>query len=107
MRVSGLMRVSWLWLPPMAVIAATAFAVAATAPEGMFAADQVGDVEVLLDEILLDDVAGCNQVTGSTLCAGGTVRGSSGAPTSVPVYDSSCYLDVLVTARRGDTCAMH
>lgn len=101
------MRVSGLWLMPMAAIAATAFAVAVTAPEGMSAADQVGDVEVLLDEILLDDVGGCNQVTGSTLCASGTVRGSSGAPTGVPVYDSSCYLDVLVTARRGDACTLH
>ena len=102
------MRVSGLWLMPMAALAATAFAVAVTAPEGMFAADQVGDVEVLLDELLLDDVAGCNQVTGSTLCAsGGTVSSSSGAPTGVPVYDSSCYLDVLVTARRGDACTLH
>lgn len=31
--------------------------------------------------------ADCNTVTGSTLCASGTVKGSSGAPTSVPAYD--------------------
>lgn len=37
--------------------------------------------------------ADCNTVTGSTLCAsGGTVRGSSGAPTSVPTYNPfPCY----------------
>lgn len=32
--------------------------------------------------------ADCNTVTSSTLCAsGGTVKGSSGAPTSVPTYN--------------------
>lgn len=37
-------------------------------------------------------VADCNTVTGSTLCASGTVKGSSGAPTSVPRYDPyPCY----------------
>ena len=37
--------------------------------------------------------ADCNTVTGSTLCAsGGTVKGSSGAPTSVPTYNPyPCY----------------
>ncbi|MFM9034056.1 MAG: hypothetical protein ACKOQ4_07170 [Mycobacterium sp.] len=36
--------------------------------------------------------ADCNTVTGSTLCASGTVKGSSGAPTSVPAYDPyPCY----------------
>ena len=31
--------------------------------------------------------ADCNTVTGSTLCASGTVTGSAGAPTSVPAYN--------------------
>ena len=31
--------------------------------------------------------ADCNYSGGSTLCASGTVRGSSGAPTNVPAYD--------------------
>lgn len=36
--------------------------------------------------------ADCNTVTGSTLCASGTVTGSSGAPTSVPAYNPyPCY----------------
>jgi len=36
--------------------------------------------------------ADCNTVTGSTLCASGTVTGSSGAPTSVPTYNPyPCY----------------
>lgn len=37
--------------------------------------------------------ADCNTVTSSTLCAsGGTVKGSSGAPTSVPSYNPyPCY----------------
>ena len=36
--------------------------------------------------------ADCNTVTGSTLCASGTVSGSSGAPTSVPQYSPyPCY----------------
>jgi hypothetical protein len=36
--------------------------------------------------------ADCNTVTGSTLCASGTVSGSSGAPTGVPVYNPyPCY----------------
>lgn len=36
--------------------------------------------------------ADCNTVTGSTLCASGTVTGSSGAPTSIPVYSPfPCY----------------
>lgn len=36
--------------------------------------------------------ADCNTVTGSTLCASGTVKGSSGAPTSVPTYNPyPCY----------------
>jgi hypothetical protein len=36
--------------------------------------------------------ADCNTVTGSTLCASGTVTGSSGAPTGVPVYNPyPCY----------------
>jgi hypothetical protein len=36
--------------------------------------------------------ADCNTVTGSTLCASGTVSGSSGAPTSVPRYSPyPCY----------------
>ncbi len=36
--------------------------------------------------------ADCNTVTGSTLCASGTVTGSSGAPTSVPTYSPyPCY----------------
>ncbi len=33
--------------------------------------------------------ADCNTVTGSTLCASGTVTGSSGAPTSIPAYNPS------------------
>lgn len=38
--------------------------------------------------------ADCNTVTGSTLCASGTVKGSSGAPTSVPSYNPyPCYGD--------------
>ena len=38
--------------------------------------------------------ADCNTVTGSTLCASGTVSGSSGAPTSVPKYSPyPCYGD--------------
>jgi hypothetical protein len=43
--------------------------------------------------------ADCNYSGGSTICAHGTVRGSSGAPTSVPAYDPypctgdpTCYL---------------
>jgi hypothetical protein len=36
--------------------------------------------------------ADCNTVTGSTLCASGTVSGSSGAPVSVPSYSPyPCY----------------
>lgn len=36
--------------------------------------------------------ADCNTVTGSTLCASGTVSGSSGAPTSIPRYSPyPCY----------------
>ncbi len=36
--------------------------------------------------------ADCNTVTGSTLCASGTVKGSAGAPTSVPTYNPyPCY----------------
>lgn len=36
--------------------------------------------------------ADCNTVTGSTLCASGTVTGSAGAPTNVPVYNPyPCY----------------
>ena len=36
--------------------------------------------------------ADCNTVTGSTLCASGTVTGSAGAPTSVPAYNPyPCY----------------
>lgn len=36
--------------------------------------------------------ADCNTVTGSTLCASGSVKGSSGAPTSVPSYNPyPCY----------------
>lgn len=36
--------------------------------------------------------ADCNTVTGSTLCASGSVKGSSGAPTSVPTYNPyPCY----------------
>lgn len=36
--------------------------------------------------------ADCNTVTGSTLCASGTVSGSAGAPTSVPQYSPyPCY----------------
>ena len=31
--------------------------------------------------------ADCNTVTNSTLCASGTVTGSSGAPTEIPVFD--------------------
>ena len=31
--------------------------------------------------------ADCNSTGSSTLCASGTVRGSSGAPTNVPAYD--------------------
>ena len=64
------MQVSGLWLVPVLAVAATAVGVA-TAP-----------------------VAGadCNTVTGSTLCASGTVTGSRGAPTSVPAYNPyPCY----------------
>ena len=36
--------------------------------------------------------ADCNTVTGSTLCASGTVSGSAGAPTSIPQYSPyPCY----------------
>ena len=38
--------------------------------------------------------ADCNTVTGSTLCASGTVTGSAGAPTSIPKYSPyPCYGD--------------
>ena len=36
--------------------------------------------------------ADCNTVTNSTLCASGTVTGSSGAPTEIPAFDPyPCY----------------
>jgi hypothetical protein len=36
--------------------------------------------------------ADCNTVTGSTLCASGTVTGSSGAPVAVPSFNPyPCY----------------
>lgn len=56
------MKVQFLGIVPALAIAATtvAFAVAPNAK------------------------ADCNTVTGSTLCASGTVSGSTGAPTSVP-----------------------
>ena len=40
-------------------------------------------------------VADCNTTGGSTLCSsGGTVKGSSGAPTSIPTYNPyPCYGD--------------
>jgi hypothetical protein len=61
---------------------------------------------VELADLIPDDEL-CHSATGSTLCASGAVRGSFGAPTSVPTYDSRCYKDDLVTARRLDTCAAH
>lgn len=36
-------------------------------------------------------VADCNTVTSSTLCASGTVTGSSGAPVDVPYNPYPCY----------------
>ena len=36
--------------------------------------------------------ADCNTVTNSTLCASGTITGSSGAPTDIPAFDPyPCY----------------
>lgn len=64
------MKVNALRLVPALAIAATAVGFAA-APSAQ---------------------ADCNTVTGSTLCASGTVSGSSGAPTSVPQYSPyPCY----------------
>lgn len=64
------MTVKWLASIPVFAITATALALAA-APTA---------------------TADCNTVTGSTLCASGSVSGSSGAPTSVPRYNPyPCY----------------
>lgn len=60
------MRVRQFHLLPVLAIAATASGLALAAPAS----------------------ADCNSTGGTTLCSsGGSVRGSSGAPTSTPVYD--------------------
>lgn len=64
------MKVNLLCVVPVWAIASTALAIG-VAPSAL---------------------ADCNTVTGSTLCASGTVSGSSGAPTSVPQYNPyPCY----------------
>jgi hypothetical protein len=70
MRIAGLLRLG----PMPALVAGFAFAPAA----GLAFAPAAS--------------ADCNTVTNSTLCASGTVTGSSGAPTDIPAFDPyPCY----------------
>lgn len=95
-------KASRLWVITMVVVAAGV----ATAGPAAAADDQlIQDLADLADLIPGDHL--CQTAPGTTLCADGVVRGSYGAPTSVPTYDSRCYADDLVTARRLEACSAH
>ena len=93
---------SQLW----AIIIVAVAAGVATAGPAAAADDQlIEDLADLADLIPADNL--CQTAPGTTLCADGVVRGSFGAPTHVPTYDSRCYADDLVTARRLEACSAH
>lgn len=93
---------SQLW----AIIIVAVAAGVATAGPAAAADDQLIEDLADLADLIPDDTL-CQTAPGTTLCADGVVRGSYGAPTYVPTYDSRCYADDLVTARRLEACSAH